>query len=162
MPSFDIVSKADLQEVKNAVEQAKKELAGRYDFRGTKCSVDLEGELLIVLLADDKGKLEAVQEILRTKLAKRGVSLKCVKFQDPEPASGNALRQKVEVRQGLADDELKRVTKEIKAQKWRVTAQIQGEQLRVTGKQRDDLQEVMGHLRKAITDLELQFTNFRE
>ena len=162
MPSFDVVSEADLQEVKNAVEQAKKELAGRYDFRGTKSSIELEGESSIIIVADDKMKLEAVQEILRTKLAKRGVSLKTVKFNDEQPAGGNTLRQVVEVKQGLADDELKKITKEIKAQKWKVTAQIQGEQIRVSGKQRDDLQSVIAHLKKALTDLELQFVNFRE
>lgn len=162
MPSFDVVSEADLQEVKNAVEQVKKELVGRYDFRGSKSSVELEGEAAIIIVADDKMKLEAVQEILRTKLAKRGVSLKTVTFKEEQPAGGNTLRQVVEVKQGLADDELKKLTKEIKAQKWKVTAQIQGEQLRVSGKQRDDLQEVISHLRKTFTDLELQFTNFRE
>jgi cyclic-di-GMP-binding protein len=161
MPSFDIVSKADLQEVRNAVDQARREITTRYDFRDSKSEIDIK-ELLITLTADDNMKLKAVQEILKLKLAKRNVSLKCVEFKDPQPAGGDMLRQEVLVKQGLNDDELKSINKAIKAQKIKVTSQIQGEQIRVSGKKRDDLQAVIAHLRSEMKDLELQFINFRD
>lgn len=161
MPSFDVVSKADMQEVKNALDQVRREIETRYDFRGAKASAELSGAN-ITLLADDKMKHEALQEILRQKLSKRGVSLKLVKFGDSEPAGGDMIRQVVEIKEGLADEELKKVSKEIKATKLKVTAQIQGDQLRISGKQRDDLQSAMQHLRSHVSDLDLQFINFRD
>ncbi|WKZ56625.1 MAG: YajQ family cyclic di-GMP-binding protein [Bdellovibrionota bacterium] len=165
MPSFDIVSKADAQEVKNAVDQVNREIGTRYDFRGTKTSIDISVAATgskIMLLTDDKMRLEALQEILRQKLAKRGVSLKLVKFHDPVPAGGDMLRQEVDIKNGLEDDELKRVTKEIKNTKLKVTAQIQGDEVRVSGKKRDDLQSAIQHLRQQLPQMELQFVNFRE
>lgn len=163
MPSFDIVSKVELQEVRNAVIQVQKELATRYDFRGSKTTIELlEKELMIVILADDQMKLSAVQELLRQKFAKRGVSVKCVEFKESAPAGGDMVRQEVLVKQGLKDEELKGITKSIKNGKFKVNAQIQGDQVRVTGKSRDELQTVIAHVRGEMKELELQFVNFRE
>lgn len=161
MPSFDIVSEANMQEVRNAVDQVHREITTRYDFRGSKATIELE-ETTITLLADDKMRLGAIQDVLKQKLAKRGVSLKTVEFKDPEPAGGDMVRQLVLVKQGLSDDELKRINKAVKASKLKVSSQIQGAQVRVTGKKRDDLQLAIAALRAEFKDLELQFTNFRE
>jgi uncharacterized protein YajQ (UPF0234 family) len=161
MPSFDVVSIVNLQEVRNAVDQVAREIGTRYDFRGSKSSVALE-EQIITIEADDKMKLAAIQDLLRQKLAKRGVSLRSVKFNDPQAASGDALRQTVEVKQGLNDEELKRINKAIKEQKAKVSSAIQGDQLRISGKKRDDLQAIIAFLRGAINDIDLQFTNFRD
>lgn len=161
MPSFDVVSEANMQEVKNAVDQVHREITTRYDFRDSKSMIELE-ETTIKLLADDKMKLGAIQEVLKQKLAKRGVSLKTVEFKDPEPAGGDMIRQLVLVKQGLSDEELKKINKAIKASKIKVSSQIQGAQVRVSGKKRDDLQTAIATLRTEFKDLELQFTNFRE
>jgi uncharacterized protein YajQ (UPF0234 family) len=161
MPSFDVVSKVEIQEVRNAVEQVKREIGTRYDFRASKSTIEFDDKL-ITLLADDKMQLASLQELLRQKLTKRGISLKSVTFKDAEPAASDALRQLVEIKQGLSMEELKRLNAEIKASKLKVTAQIQGEQLRISGKKRDDLQTVISQLRKTASDLELQFTNFRD
>lgn len=161
MPSFDILSKANLQEVRNAVDQVAREISQRFDFRGSKASIELK-EPLILILADDKLKLGAMQELLRQKLAKRGVSLYSVEFKPEQPAGGDMLRQEVEVKQGMKDEELKRINKAIKEMKVKVTSAIQGDQLRVSGKKRDDLQLVIAQLRSTIKDMDLQFTNFRD
>lgn len=162
MPSFDVVSKVEMQEVKNALDQTSREIGTRYDFKGSKSSVELKEETLIILMADDDMKLKAVQDILKTKLAKRGVSMKSVEFKDPTKAGGDMLRQEITIKQGLGDDDLKKINKAIKEQKAKVTSQIQGNQIRVTGKKRDDLQEVIAYLRGTMKDLELQFINFRD
>lgn len=161
MPSFDVVSNVDMQEVRNAVDQVSREIGTRFDFKDSKSSVELKGEQ-ISIVADDKMKLSAVQDILRQKLTKRSVSLKSVEFQDPTEAGGNTLRQQVNIKQGLADDQLKRINKIIKEQKLKVTSQIQGNQLRVTGKKKDDLQAAIASLRAEVKDIELQFVNFRD
>jgi uncharacterized protein YajQ (UPF0234 family) len=161
MPSFDVVSEVESQEVLNAVEQVKKEIAQRYDFRGTKSSVELKDNVVTVI-ADDKGKLTAIQEILKQRFAKRGVSLKSLEWKDPEPASGDTLRQFVTVKEGLTPEEIKRLNKMIRDAKLKVTSQAQGEQLRVTGKNRDDLQATIQFLRTEVKDIELQFNNFRD
>jgi uncharacterized protein YajQ (UPF0234 family) len=162
MPSFDVVSKVEIQEVKNALDQTMREIGTRYDFKGSKSSVELKEETLIILMADDDMKLKAVQDILKIKLAKRGVSLKSVEFKDALKAGGDMLRQEIIIKQGLADEDLKKINKAIKEQKAKVTSQIQGNQIRVTGKKRDELQEVIAYLRTAMKDLELQFINFRD
>lgn len=163
MPSFDVVSEVNMQEVKNAVDQTRREIVTRYDFKGTKCEVELkEKEGHIILVADDKMRLSAMQEILRQKLSKRGVSLKSVEFKDAAAAGGDMLRQEIVVKQSLTDDELKKVNKAVKESKLKITSQIQGSQIRVTGKKRDDLQSAISYLKTAITELDLQFTNFRE
>jgi len=162
MPSFDVVSRVEIQEVRNALDQTMREIGTRYDFKGSKSSVELKEEELIILMADDDMKLKAVQEMLRTKLAKRGVSLKSVEFKDHTRVGGDMLRQEIIIKQGLSDDDLKKVNKAIREQKAKVTSQIQGNQIRVTGKKRDDLQEVIAYLRGALKELELQFINFRD
>lgn len=161
MPSFDVVSKVDNQEVVNAIDQVQRELANRYDFKGAKASVELK-ENLIIVLADDQMKLKAMQDMIRQRLAKRGVSLLSVVFEDPTPAGGDMSRQEVKVKEGLSSDELKRLNKVIKESKLKVQSQIQGDQLRITGKKKDDLQGVIAHLRSTIQDLDLQFINFRD
>ena len=161
MPSFDIVSEADMQEVLNAVDQVKREVSTRYDLKDSKSTLDLN-DALIVVVGPDQQTLTSVIQLLKEKLSKRKVSLKSVEFKEPTKAGGDTLRQEVIVKQSLTTEELKRINKIIKDQKFKVTAQIQGDQLRVTGKKRDDLQEIMGHLRTNVTDLELQYTNFRD
>ena len=161
MPSFDAVSKVEMQEVVNAVDQTKREIGTRYDFKGSKSSIELK-ELLITIMADDDMKLKAVQEIIKQKLSKRGVSLKCCEFKDAQKAGGDMLRQEVIIKQGLTDVQLKKLVKMIKEKGFKVQASIQGSELRVSGKKRDDLQDVIGFLRTNATDMELQFDNFRE
>lgn len=163
MPSFDVVSEVNKQEVKNAVDQTQREIQTRYDFKDSQATVELsEKDWVITLHGPDKLKMAAMEEILKQKLSKRGVSLKSVKFEGAQPAGGDTLRQKVTIKQGLSEDERKRVTKMIKDSKLKVSAQIQGDQVRVSGKQRDDLQTAIAQIRTAITDIDLQFTNFRD
>ena len=163
MPSFDVVSKVNMQEVKNAFEQVRKEIDTRYDLKGTKCSVELkEKESQIILIADDNMRLGAIREILKAKLAKRGVSLKSVEFEDAVEAGGDTLRQVTKIKQNLTTEELKRLSKLVKDKKLKVAASIQEDQLRVSGKQRDDLQAMMQVMRTEIQDLDLQFVNMRE
>jgi uncharacterized protein YajQ (UPF0234 family) len=162
MPSFDVVSSVNMQEVKNAVDQVKKEIQTRYDFRGSKASVEIIEEKFIEVIADDQPKLHALEEIIKLKLSKRGVSTKLVEFQDPKAAGGDTLRQEVLIKTALKDTEIKKITKAIKDLPFKVSAQIQGEQVRISGKKRDDLQSAIAHLRTTMQDLELQFINFRE
>ena len=163
MPSFDVVSKVNIQEVKNAVDQTSREIQTRYDFKGANATVELqEKEGVIQLHGPDKLRMSAMEEILRQKLSKRGVSLKSITFEDLTPAGGDTLRQKVVVKQGLSEEERKRLNKFIKDAKLKVTSQIQGDQVRVTGKNKDDLQATIAQLRTNMTDLDLQFTNFRD
>lgn len=161
MPSFDVVSTVELHEVRNAVEQVQREVGTRYDFRGSKSEIDLD-DSTIVLTADDEMKLTALQQILRERLAKRSISLKSVTFGDPEKIGGDLLRQRVQVRQGLTVDEVRELHKHVRSLKLKVTAQQQGDQLRVTGKKRDDLQKVIQFLQEQMTDIDLQFINFRD
>jgi uncharacterized protein YajQ (UPF0234 family) len=161
MPSFDITSEVDMQEVLNAVDQVRREVSTRYDLKDSKSTLEID-QALIILTAPDKMTIAAVAQLLREKLAKRKVSLKSVEFKEPAAAGGDTLRQEVIVKQALTTEELKKISKAIKDQKFKVNAQIQGEQLRVSGKKRDDLQNVIAYLRSSMTDFELQFTNFRE
>jgi len=161
MPSFDVVSEADQHEIRNAVDQAEREMQTRYDFKGSKATLT-QNDFEITILADDRMRLKAIVDILMAKLAKRNVSLKLLDFQEARPAGGDMLRQVVTVKNGLQDEELRKLVKLIKSKKMKVQSQIQGEQLRVTGKKRDDLQSVMAVLREEASDLELQFTNFRD
>lgn len=162
MPSFDVVSRVDIQEVRNAIDQVKREIGTRYDFRNTKSSVEFEAEKEILILADDNQKLLAIQEILKQKLSKRGVSSKSVDFKDAQPASGDMLRQVVLIKQGMSDELLKKVNKQLKGSGFKVSSQIQGDELRVSGKKKDELQEVITWLRANVTEAELQFVNFRD
>lgn len=162
MPSFDVVSRVDLQEVRNAIEQVKREIGTRYDFRNSKSSVVFEGDKDIIVVADDNQKLLAIQELLKQKLSKRGVSSKSIEFKDPQPASSDCLRQTVLIKQGLADDLQKKINKQLKTSGLKISSQIQGDEVRVTGKKRDDLQEAITYLKANVTEADLQFVNFRD
>jgi len=164
MPSFDIVVQTDLQEVENAINQARKEIAQRYDFRGSKSEIDwrkADGE--IVLVGDDDYKLTAVLDVLKSKLVRRGVSLKNLEVGTAEDAAGSTRRQKISLQNGIPTETAKELVKRIKKAKLKVQAQIQEDQVRVSGKKRDDLQQVMQIAREA-DDLgpEFQFTNRRD
>lgn len=158
--SFDIVSKVDMQEVKNAVSQAVKELDSRFDFKGSKSSIELKDEE-IVLVGDDEYKIRSVDDILQTKLIKRNISAKSLQYGKIEPAAGGTVRQSAKIVQGIDQDNAKKIVKLIKDSKLKVQAAIQGDQVRVTGKSRDDLQSVIELLRKADISVDLQFTNYR-
>lgn len=161
MPSFDIVSKVDEQEVDNAVNQAKKELGQRYDFKGSKSEIQWEGKGEITVIGDDDYKLQAVIDILQTKFVARKISLKALDYEKVEDASGGLLRQVIKIKQGIEQDKGKDIVKRIKGTKMKVQASIQGDQLRVTGKKIDDLQEVISFLKGEDLDVELQFENMR-
>ena len=160
--SFDVVSKVDLQEVLNAVQQASKEIATRFDFRGSKSKVEWnEKELTLTLTSDDEGKLKSVKDILETRLVKRGVAVKSLDYQKVEPAAMGTVRQDVKIQQGIASEKAKEIVKAIKDRKLKVQAAIQGDQVRVSGRAKDDLQEVMTLLRAGDFGVPLQFTNYR-
>lgn len=158
--SFDIVSKLDLQEVDNAVNQANKEIETRFDFKNSKSKVEFN-EDSITLYSDDEYKLTAVYDVLQSKCVKRGVSLKSLKPGKVEPASGGAVRQTVTLQQGIDQDTAKTITKLVKDSKIKVQASIQGDQVRVSGKNRDDLQAVIQLLLDADLPVPLQFVNYR-
>ena len=160
--SFDVVSKVDLQEVLNAVQQASKEISTRFDFRGSKSKVEWnEKELTLTLTSDDEGKLKSVKDILETRLVKRGVAVKSLDYQKVEPAAMGTVRQDVKIQQGIASEKAKEIVKAIKDRKLKVQAAIQGDQVRVSGRAKDDLQEVMTLLRAGDYGVPLQFTNYR-
>ena len=160
--SFDVVSKVDLQEVQNAVQQASKEIATRFDFRGSKSKIEWnEKELVLTLTSDDEHKLKSVVDILETKLVKRGVAVKSLDFQKVEPAAGATVRQPVKIQQGIPTEKAKAIVKAIKDSKIRVQASIQSDQVRVAGKSRDDLQAVIALLKGEDFGLPLQFLNYR-
>ncbi len=160
MPSFDIVSEINTQEVDNAVNQAKKELANRYDLRGGNCEIIWEKDS-ITLKANDKMKINAVRDILQSKLHKRGIEISAVKFVEPEPIGGLMLKQVGSIIQGIDKDKAKDIVKSIKDAKVKVQAQIMDEQIRVTSKSIDELQTTMAHCREQKFGLPLQFTNMR-
>ena len=161
MPSFDVVSQVDMQEVDNAVNQAKKEIDTRYDFKNSQSKIEHD-DSSITLLADDKMKLKALSDILNQKMTKRGVGVRSLEYKAPEEAMGGALRQKVEIKQGISTEDGKKIVKLIKDQKLKkVQASIQQDQVRVTGPKRDALQDVI-QLLKDNVKLELQFVNFRD
>ena len=158
--SFDIVSKTEMQEVTNAIQQAQKELAQRFDFKGSKSSIELTGEE-IVLVSDDEGKLRSVKDILETKLVKRGVSLKALDYASLEQAAGGTVRQKAKIVQGIEIEKAKAIVKAIKDAKLKVQASIQSDQVRVTGRAKDDLQKAMAIVKGHDYGIPLQFTNYR-
>jgi len=160
MPSFDIVSKVDFQEVDNAVNQAVKEISQRYDFKGTTNEVTLEKESLSILAADDY-KMQAIKDILIAKLVRRKVSPKCFNYGKEEIAFAGAVRVKAAIIQGIDKEKAKEIVKLIKTTKLKVQAQIMEDQVRVTGKKIDDLQEVMQMLKGKDLEIELQFENMR-
>jgi uncharacterized protein YajQ (UPF0234 family) len=158
--SFDIVSKTEMQEVTNAIQQAQKELAQRFDFKGSKSSIELAGEEL-VLVSDDEGKLISVKDIVETKLVKRGVSLKALDYGTLEPAAGGTVRQRVKIVQGIEIEKAKAIVKAIMEAKIKVQASIQSDQVRVTGRSKDDLQKAMSLVKGNDYGIPLQFTNYR-
>lgn len=158
--SFDIVSKIEMQEVDNAVNQAQKELTTRFDFKGSKSAIELEDER-IVIVSDDEYKLLSVYDILQSKCVKRGISLKALKPGSVESASGGTVRQVISLEQGISQDIAKNISKTIRDSKLKVQVSIQGDQVRVTGKNRDDLQAVISHLKDADIAVPLQFVNYR-
>ena len=160
MPSFDVVSKTDSHEVTNAVDQTMREISTRFDFRGTDARVELSKNT-ITLIAPSDFQLKQLDEILKTKLAKRNVDIRSLDYK-PAEVKLNEARQQVEVKQGIDQDTAKKITKLVKESGIKVQAAIQGEQIRVTGKKRDDLQLVIAMLRKAQLNLPLQFENFRD
>jgi len=163
MPSFDIVVETDLQEVDNAVNQARKELSQRYDFRGSKSRIEWEkGSAELVLFGEDDYRLSAVLDILQTKLFKRGVSIKNLTLEKAEDAADSMRRQKLVLAQGIEGDMCKEIVKRIKQAKLKVQAQIQGDQVRVSGKKRDDLQSVIALVKEADLGPEFRFTNMRD
>jgi uncharacterized protein YajQ (UPF0234 family) len=158
--SFDIVSSVDLQEVKNAIGQAMKELTTRFDLKGTGSEVTLTGEELL-LVSNEESKIKAVRDVLETRLVKRGVPLKALTFGEPEKALGGTVRQKVTLQKGIPTDKAREIVKIIKGLKVKVQAAIQGDQLRVSGKNKDDLQLVMQTLRGQDLGIDMQFKNYR-
>lgn len=162
MPSFDVVSKVDMQEVDNAINQTRKEIETRYDFRGSKSKIEFDKEQ-ITLHADDDMKLKAITEILNQKMIKRGVGVRALDYKEAEEATGGSLRQIVIIKQGINQDSGRNIVKIIKNLGIKkVQAQIQDDQVRVTGPKRDDLQAVIAGLKQEVKDLDLQFVNFRE
>ena len=161
MPSFDIVSETDLAEVDNAIQGVAREIGTRFDFKGSKCTIERK-EALITLLADDDMKLRQMQELLRGYMVRRKLEASALEFKDPQTASGNTLRQEVTIKQGIDQTLAKRIVKEIKDSKLKVQVSIQGDELRVTGKKRDELQEAIAFVRAMKIDQPLQYQNFRD
>lgn len=160
--SFDIVSEADLQEVDNAVNQARKEMAQRFDFKGSKSSIEYNrAEKKITLVGDDDFKLRSVRDMLATKLAKRGVSIKFLTYNEPQQVFGGCLQQVADLASGIPQDKAKELVKIIKSLGLKVQPQIEGEKIRVISPKKDDLQLVISHLRKIDFPCALTFTNYR-
>jgi len=158
--SFDIVSRLDMQELNNAIQQAEKEIANRFDLRGTKSEVTLDKQELVVM-SDDEYKLKSVIDILQSKMVKRGISLKHLEYGKIEPAAGSTVRQRIRLRQGIDPDNAKKINTLIRDLKLKVKSQVMGDQIRVSGKSKDDLQRVIRMLKEADLPLELQFVNMR-
>lgn len=159
--SFDIVSKVDLQEVSNAIQNALKEIHTRFDLKDSKSDIQLEGKEALVLSSADEYKLKAVTDILQSKLVKRGVPIKALSYGTVEPAAGSSVRQKITMQQGIPIEKAREIVKLIKDSKKKVQASIQGDTVRVSGKDRDALQEVIALLRGHDFGIDMQFTNYR-
>lgn len=158
--SFDVVSEVDFQEVRNAVNQAAKEVAQRFDLKKANARIELEGETMVAESSDEYTLGQTV-DVLQTKLVRRGVDLKSLRYGKVEPASGGRARQRIDVQQGIPQETSKKIVAEIKRMKLKVQAAIQGDSVRVSGKNRDDLQEVIAHLKELDLDVPLKFTNYR-
>lgn len=160
--SFDVVSEVNMQELKNALDQATKEIKQRFDFKDSKTDITLkEKEKELVVVSDDEYKMKAVQDIIKTKCVKRGVSLKAFTYGALEPALSGTVRQVARIQSGLASEKAKEISKAIKDSKCKVQAQIQGEQVRISSKSKDDLQSAITFLRGKDFGIDLQFTNYR-
>ncbi|AWB44367.1 YajQ family cyclic di-GMP-binding protein [Paenibacillus sp. CAA11] len=158
--SFDIVSKVDMQELTNAIHQTEREIENRFDFKGSKSSLSLEKDVLVVA-SDDEYKLGAVIDILQSKMIKRGLPIKNLDYGKVEPAALGTVRQRITLKQGIDQENAKKINVLIRDSKLKVKSQIQGDQIRVSGKSRDDLQAVIALLRKSDIPLDLQFTNLK-
>ena len=159
--SFDIVSKVDIQEVRNAIDQAMKEIRQRFDLKDSHSDIRLEGSDAIQLASANEYKLEAVKEILGQKLVRRGVSLKNLTYGKLEPAAGQSVRQKISLQQGIPTEKAKEIVRLVKETRKKTQASIQGDMVRISGKDRDDLQAIIAMLRSKDLGVELQFTNYR-
>jgi len=161
MPSFDVVSQVNEQEVKNAVEQTNKEIVNRYDFKGSDARVEMT-KLDLTVFADDEFKLGQVMDVLRQRLAKRSVDVRCLELGGIEKISGDKVKRPVKVKVGIPVEKGKEIQKLIKDSKLKVQGSIQGDAVRVSGAKKDDLQSAIQLVRKSVTDLPLQFINFRD
>ena len=161
MPSFDVVSEADMIEVKNAVEQASKEIIGRFDFKGSSAKIDRK-DAELTAFADSDFQLEQVRELLTAKLSKRGVDVRFLDVGKIEKIGGDKVKQLIKIKNGIESDDAKKIVKAIKESKMKVQASIQGESVRVTGAKRDDLQAAMALIRRDVPDAPLTFSNFRD
>jgi len=159
--SFDVVSKVDMQEVSNAVQQALKEIHTRYDLKDSKSDIKIEEKEGLVLTSADEYKLKAVNDVLQGKLVKRGVSLKALTYGTIEPAAGSTVRQRITMQQGIPIEKAREIVKLIKNSKKKVQAAIQGDLVRVSGKDRDTLQEIIALLKQNDFGIDMQFTNYR-
>lgn len=159
--SFDVVSKVDLQEVRNAVDQAAKEIHTRFDLKDSKSTVEFDGKETLNLASADEYKLKAVIEILNQRLVKRGVPLKGLKYGELEPAANSSVRQKITLQQGIPSEKAKEIVKAIKDSKRKVQAAIQGDTVRVSSKDRDELQAIIALLKQKDFGIDMQFTNYR-
>jgi hypothetical protein len=159
--SFDIVSKVDLQEVSNAIQQALKEVHTRFDLKDSKSDIKIEGKDTIVLTSQDDFKLKAVNDVLQQKLVKRGVPLKALTYSAIEPAAGSTVRQRISLQQGIPVEKARDIVKLIKNSKKKVQASIQGDLVRISGKDRDTLQEIIALLKQQDFGIDMQFTNYR-
>jgi hypothetical protein len=163
MPSFDIVSEVNHVEIRNAVEQCNKEIANRFDFKGSDARVEInEKEKTLTAFADDEFKLRQLRDVLTQRLAKRGVDIRALEPGSVEAVSGNKVKETIKVREGIEQERARSLAKLIKDSKLKVQASIQGDALRVTGAKKDMLQEAIALVRKAVTDVPLQFRNFRD
>ncbi len=161
MPSFDIVCEINQHELQNAIDQSKREIANRFDFKGTKASIE-QAEQGIVLLGESMNQLNSMAEILRAKMTRRGLDAKSLDYGEPEHASGDCLRQTLSIKQGIDQTLGKSIVKAIKQAKLKVQVSIQGDQLRVSGKKRDDLQQAIALVKGMDCDRPLQYVNFRD
>ncbi len=161
MPSFDIVSRAELEEVDNAVGGVRRDIEQRYDFKGSKCSIE-RNDSELTILADDDLKLKQMHELLQANLARRKLDAKVIEYLTPEKAAGMSVRQKAIVKQGVGTDLAKKIVKELKSSKIKVQVSIQGDEVRVAGKKRDDLQNAIAHVKEMDVEQPLQYVNFRD
>ena len=161
MPSFDIVSQVNQQEVKNAVEQTNKEISNRFDFKGSDARVEA-GENLLTVYADDEFKLGQVSDVLRARLAKRNVDLRCLEPGTIEKISGDKVKRPITVKVGIAQDKAKQIQKLVKDSKLKVAASIQGDAVRISGAKKDDLQAAIQLVKTSVADVPLQYINFRD
>ena len=161
MPSFDIVSQVNPQEVKNALEQANKEIQNRYDFKGSDARIE-QDELALTVFADDEFKLGQVTDVLRQRMAKRNIDVRCLELGAVEKISGDKVKRLVTVKTGIAQEKAKQIQKLIKDAKLKVQGSIQGDLVRISGAKKDDLQAAIQLVRTSVTDIPLQFINFRD